>query len=114
MREAVHSVQLLGSPLVHEDPHCKYLGIIMEEDMSLSKDVERVSKALMKQFHSFYAKFSYISGEMLYATLFVQNVHVFFLWGGILVRLLKFKAFQQPSCSVSHVCEESSRHDEMR
>ena len=60
-----NSVQLLGSPLVHED-HCKYLGVIMEEDMSLSKDVERVSKALMKQFHSFYAKFSYLSGEMLH------------------------------------------------
>jgi len=64
LKKCYSDVSMLGTPIVRVSGW-KYLGILMSEDLSLETDVERMTKALMKQFHSCYGKFSYLSGDIL-------------------------------------------------
>ena len=57
-------IYLLGSE-VKRVSEFKYLGIFLSEDMTNSKDVDRVMGAFLKQFHGMYSKFSYTDIEVL-------------------------------------------------
>ena len=44
----------------------RYLGIILSEDINISSDIDRVSTAFLKQYHSVYAKFYNMSNDVLH------------------------------------------------
>ena len=44
----------------------KYLGIVLSEDLSLDKDINRISNSFLKQFYSMYSKFYHASNDVLH------------------------------------------------
>ena len=44
---------------------CRYLGVILSDDMSIEKDIQKCSSTFLKQFNSMYSKFGYLNTNMI-------------------------------------------------
>ncbi len=44
---------------------CKYLGVIIKDNLSIDNDIQKCSSMFLKQFNSMYSKFNYVNTDML-------------------------------------------------
>ena len=56
---------LMSGSSIRRVSEWKYQSDILSENLTLNADTARMSRALLKQFHSFYSKFSFLSGDMV-------------------------------------------------
>ena len=63
-KKAVSNLTLNNEPL-KTVTECKYLGVVLADDLSCTKDVERAKMSFFKQFNSLYCKFSCMDQKVL-------------------------------------------------
>ena len=62
-KRTLSEVKLNNIPLKRVS-NVKYLGVILSEDFSINKDIDRASSSFLKQFNSFYQKFNFLSSDI--------------------------------------------------
>ena len=55
----------LNSLPLRQVTECTYLGVVLSDDLSCTKDVERAKLAFFEQFNSLYQKFSFANKDVL-------------------------------------------------
>ena len=62
----IASTLILNGEAVERVQEWKYLGIILSEDLSNSKDIDRTMYAFLRQFNSMYNKYYYLDRHVLF------------------------------------------------
>ena len=65
-KDATESSVKLYDEIIERVSHCKYLGIVLTDDMSNTMDSDRVLNKFLRQYNSMYHRFNFASREIIY------------------------------------------------